>query len=301
MMAFVWCVLAATFIGVCFKLFDRWKVNSINAIVINYTTCLILGIIVNDEVYDLNLKNIIFSPWFRFDILLGFLFMIGFNLTSYSVSKIGLTISVMMLKMSIILTVAFTVLVFGEKFGWIEFSGFLLAVLAIIAINQKAKSLNKSISPAHRWLSLGLLLLFAAGIEIVLYYVQKTELVSDHQKLFTTIGFGCAALIGWIIIGISLLAKKTKLNWKDCLAGILLGIPNYFSVYLILVLLQDGWKGSIVYPLLNVCVLLLSTLTAVLLFHEALTTINKLGIVLAILAILIIAFAQNISLWLTSF
>src|SRR5688500_10858017 len=249
-MAFLWCVLAATSIGVCFKLFDRWHINTINAIVINYTTCLVLGLIMDKNINGLNLESVIHAPWFKYDLLLGFLFMMGFTLTAHSISKFGMTTAVMMLKMSVILTVAFTVLIFREKFGWIELSGLCLAIMAIIAINQKVKSNTNSVSGFRRWMTLGLLLLFAAGIEIVLYYVQKTNLVVDQQKLFTTLGFGIAAIIGWMIIIISIISKKSNLTWKDCLAGVLLGIPNYFSVYLVLVLLQRGWKGSILYPLL---------------------------------------------------
>ena len=300
-MAFLWCVLAATFIGVCFKFFDRWKVNSFNAIVVNYTTCLLLGLLMDKEVKNFDVQSILHSPWFKFDVVLGFLFILGFTLTAHSISKFGMTTAVMMLKMSIIISVAFTVFIFREKFGWIELSGFVFAIAAIVAINQKEKSNKKAVTGLRRWMTLGLLLFFAAGIEIVLYYVQKTNLVGEQQKLFTTLGFGSAAMIGWVIVLITLIAKKSKLLVKDVFAGILLGIPNYFSVYLVLVLLQNGWKGSILFPLLNVAVLLLSTVIAVILFHEKLSVINKIGIAIAVLAILIIAFAQNISLWMTNF
>jgi len=70
-------------------------------------------------------------------------------------------------------------------------------------------------------------------------------------------------------------------------------VPNYFSIYLILVMLNQGWKGSIIYPMLNVSVLLLSTLIAVIGFRERLTRLNWIGIGLATLSIIVMAYATH--------
>ncbi len=298
-MVFLWCVLAATSIGICFKVFPRWNINILHAIVINYTTCLVLGLMLDNQLSKSVLANVFYKPWFKYDIILGFLFIIGFNLTAYSIQKFGITLSVLMQKMSLILTVSFTVIIFKEGFGWIELLGFVIALLAIIAINRKEKLTQEKPSMSRTIILTGIML-FSAAIEIVLYFVQKTNLVGTDQKLFTTLGFGTAALIGWIMILILLITKKTFLKWKDFLAGLVLGIPNYFSVYLILVMLKDGWKGSVMYPMLNVSVLLISTLLAVVLFHEKLNRINKIGVAFATISILLIAFARNLSTWMMS-
>jgi len=299
-MLFLWCVLAALCIGICFKLFPRWHVNTFNAIVINYTTCLLLGLLLDRNISLSDLVHITHQPWFKFDIILGLLFIIGFNLTAYAIRHFGLTLSVLMQRMSLILTVSFTVIIFKEKFGWVELFGLILALAAILVINKKP-AITNSKSSLFQALILFLVLLFSALIEITLYYVEKTKVVGHHQMIFTTLGFGTAAMIGWVIILWSLIRLKSKVAWRDLYAGLLLGLPNYFSVYLILMMLNHGWKGSVMYPMLNVSVLLFSTLVAVFVFKESLNRINQVGIILAIFAILIIAYAQNRTSWEISF
>ncbi len=291
-MEFLWCLVVTTSIGVGFKLFSRYKVNTFNAIVINYTVCLVLGTLLDPEVDVPFSKEIIQAEWFLFDALLGLLFITGFNLTAQAIQTSGITLTTLMQRMSLLLTVSFTVLFFKEHFGWLEFSGLLCALLAIVAINQKkSTSLEKSSSPIP--IILLAVLAFAASIEILLYYVEKTGIVGHQQMAFTTHGFGIAAVLGWLAMTWLWISGKNNLNGRDVIAGILLGVPNFFSIYLLLKMLNQGWNGSILYPLLNVSVLLLSTFIAIIIFHEKLNKLNWIGIGLATASILLISYSHN--------
>jgi drug/metabolite transporter (DMT)-like permease len=202
--------------------------------------------------------------------------------------------------MSIILTVSFTVILFHEHFGLIELLGLILALLAIIAINQKGPkpSFKKTGgSPAI----LLIVLAISAAIEILLFYVEKTGLVGDEQLAFTTHGFGIAAVIGWVATLWRWHNVETRISKRDVYAGLILGLPNFFSIYLLLMMLNQGWKGSLMYPMVNVSVLLLSTFVAVLLFKEKLNRLNWIGITLASISILIIAYAHNAGSWKINF
>jgi drug/metabolite transporter (DMT)-like permease len=281
-------------------LFGRWKVNTFNAIVINYTVCLLLGTFLDPDRFFPFSPQIIQTPWFKFDLLLGILFISGFNLTAIAIQKAGITLTTMMQRMSLITTVSFTVVVFHERFGWLAFCGLLLALMAIVAINQSGTSISIQ-KPGKYTPLLFLVLLLSSAIEIILFYVEKSGLVGIQQMAFTTHGFGCAAVIGWLIIGWLWIKRKNNFSGKDIYAGIMLGIPNYFSIYLMLVMLNQGWKGSIMYPMLNVSVLLLSTIIAVIAFREKLNRLNWIGIGLATLSILTIAYAQNEDTWKITF
>lgn len=299
-MTFVWCLLVTICIGICFKLFGRWKVNTFNAIVINYTVCLLLGTVLDPNHTFPFSAEIIRTSWFKYDLLLGVLFISGFNLTASAIQKAGITHTTMMQRMSLIITVTFTVAVFHEHFGWLAFTGLVFAILAIIAINQ-ADDIITFEKPGKYTPLLLLVLLFSSAIEIILFYVEKSGLVGDQQMAFTTHGFGCAAVIGWLTMGWLWIKRKNLISRKDIYAGIMLGIPNYFSIYLLLVMLNQGWKGSIMYPMLNVSVLLLSTIIAVIGFREKLNRLNWIGIALATLSILTIAYAQNEDNWKINF
>ena len=292
MIAFASCILAATTIGIIFKLFPRYEINALNAIVINYTTCFCLGLLFDGSLQGDWISQTLNAPWFKFDVLMGFLFIIGFSITAYAIRYFGLAIPVLMQKMSILLTVSFAILLFHEPTSTFEYAGLALAVIAIFTTLVKKEKSRSNPSFLHKMLLPGVLL-FSAAIEIILYYTEKSGLLADQHKLFTTMGFGVAALIGWVFILFRYFTTQHLFRTKDLVAGILLGLPNYFSIYLLLVMLDKGWKGNIMYPMVNVSVLLLSTLIAHFILREKLSGINKIGIILAVLAILIIAIAQN--------
>lgn len=293
-MEFLWCITVTTCIGIGFKLFSRFNINTFNAIVINYTVCLILGTLIDTESGWPFSRSVIHAPWFFFDLILGLMFIVGFNLTAHSIQQAGITLTTLIQRMSLILTVSFTVILFKEHFGWLEFGGLIMALMAILAINQKTSSFSLHRSGPFPFILMAVLVLSAA-IEILLYYVEKTGLVGNDQMAFTTHGFGCAAIFGWVSLVWLRFKKKLKLTGRDLIAGILLGIPNFFSIFLILKMLNKGWNGSLMYPLINVSVLLLSTLVAVIAFREKLNRLNWIGIGLASAAILVIAFAHTTS------
>ena len=288
----LFCILVTTCIGIGFKLFTRFKVHTFNAIVINYTVCLILGSLIDPDAGLPFNNDVIQSGWFYFDLSLGLLFITGFYLTATAIQRSGITMTTLMQRMSLILTVTFTVLFFHEHFGWLEASGIVLAVAAILAINQSPGAVSFGFSKPFPVILL-LVWLLAATIEILLFYVEKSGVVGHQQMAFTTHGFGSAAIFGWLSLGILALRGQWSLTGRDVVAGICLGIPNYFSIYLLLRMLNQGWNGSIMYPMVNLSVLLLSTFIAVVFFKEKLSKVNWIGILLASLSITVIGFAHT--------
>ncbi len=295
MIIFLWDIIASTCISIGLKLFTHFKVNTFNAIVINYTVCLVLGVMLDPQVTVPFSKEIVTSPWFMYDILLGVLFIFGFNLNAHAIQTAGITLTSLMQRMSLVLTVIFAVIFFKEHFGPIEVVGISLAIVAIIAINQKGTKFNLSGSTPFPWVLTAVMVL-ASIIEIILLYAEKTNIVGKSQLAFTTHAFGCAAVFGWIAFGWLFLKRKLKLTSRDVIAGVFLGFPNFFSIYLLMVMLNQGWNGSILYPMINVSVLLLSTVVAVLAFREKLNRMNWIGVVLATGAICFIAYAHSLNL-----
>ena len=83
---------------------------------------------------------------------------------------------------------------------------------------------------------------------------------------------------------------KTKLSRKTLLAGIGLGIPNLFSIYLLVLVLSQGIDGSVVFPINNVGILAGSAILGVILFKEKLGITQLSGLALATASILLIAY-----------
>ena len=69
--------------------------------------------------------------------------------------------------------------------------------------------------------------------------------------------------------------------------GLILGLLNFGATYFLL-LAMSHFESSVLFPTVNMSVVVLSALTGLILFHEKLSRVNWIGIGLAVLAILMI-------------
>jgi uncharacterized membrane protein len=98
-------------------------------------------------------------------------------------------------------------------------------------------------------------------------------------------------MIGGVVLLWKLVAGKERLDPRAVGMGMLIGIPNYFSLWcLVRVLKLNAGNSSSVIPIINMGIVLFSTLIAAFFLQERLSKINVWGIVLSIIAISMIAF-----------
>jgi multidrug transporter EmrE-like cation transporter len=133
-----------------------------------------------------------------------------------------------------------------------------------------------------------LVLFIGAGLlDTVLSHIQFLHLDSPESRdYFTSTVF----LVAFSVGGLLLVFKRQRLTIKNITAGILLGIPNYFSIFFVLRSL-DSMESSLVFPILNIGVVILSALIGWGYYKEHLSKLNWLGVVLAISAIYILIYA----------
>ena len=79
------------------------------------------------------------------------------------------------------------------------------------------------------------------------------------------------------------------------MAGVLIGVPNYFSIWCLVHFLKESpWQTSASIPVNNMGIVLFSAVAAWVLFKELLSKINWTGILLSLLAIYLIAFGDQL-------
>jgi uncharacterized membrane protein len=84
---------------------------------------------------------------------------------------------------------------------------------------------------------------------------------------------------------------KKQFSPKALLAGIIIGIPNYFSIWFLgRVITEYKGNSSAIIPVNNMGIVLFSAIAAWLLFKEKLSFLNWMGIVLSVAAIALIAY-----------
>ena len=87
-----------------------------------------------------------------------------------------------------------------------------------------------------------------------------------------------------------LLKGTTQMSWRNIAGGIVLGVPNYFSIYFMIRMLNTNFiKSSAMIPLSNVGVLVASSLAAILFFRERPSLKNKVGLALSLIVIVLLA------------
>jgi drug/metabolite transporter (DMT)-like permease len=293
-------VLATTWIFILFKLFPKYGVNTFQAIVINYLTACVCGILL----YGNTLTNAAFehTSWIPFVFLCGILFISLFYLMGISSQRNGVSITSVAVKMSMAISMGLMIVLYHESVTSLKIGGIIFAILGVIIMSYERKQLrvtkvtsdenvNTSLVSRHSSLISRNLILFAIFLgcgllDVVLNYVQSFHLEHLSTSLFSAFGLGMAGVFGGIVLLVKIVRKKEKFENKSIFAGVLLGIPNYFSIYyLIKSYSSTPWSDSTVLAVLNVTTVITSTIVGLLLFKEKLNLQKSIGLVLSLLAI----------------
>ncbi len=285
MLDLVFSVLFTGLIFVIFKLFGVYKVQTFYAIITNYVVACIVGLFLYDG--NVKLTEIPNKNWFLGTLALGLLFIIVFNLMAATAQKVGVSVASVATKMSFVIPVIFGVFLYKEVIDVYKIIGILLAISAIyFASAKETKSEIKKIS----YLLPILVFLGSGFIDVALKYFQEKKVSQSEFSLFSAAVFGSAATIGLIIILIQSSKKPLKINLKNILGGIALGVPNFFSIFFLLKALNNKNLTSVsIFTINNVAIVMFSTFLGILLFKERMSVKNWGGIVLAVASILVVA------------
>ena len=278
-------ICISSFLFVIFKLFDVLKVNTFQAIVVNYFVAAVLGFYLSNN--SVSFQEIPNQPWFIGAFLLGIMFILVFNVMALTSQKNGLSVASVSSKMSVVIAIVFGVWYYEESLGFIKLSGILLALIAVYltSVKEKKETTVKQVS-----LLFPILLFFGSGaIDTSLKFIETSFVEEGGVPLFSATIFGCAFILGMSILLYQMVKGTFRFEFKNILGGILLGVPNYFSiVYLLKALSTDGMESSTAFTLNNVGIVILSTLFGLFIFKEKLIWKNWLGIVIAIVSILLV-------------
>jgi drug/metabolite transporter (DMT)-like permease len=286
MVELISCIIACALLVISFKIFERLKISAFVAIVVNYGVAGSMGFFVEPETTALFTK--INEPWFLNGCILGFIFISNFYMMALSAQKIGASVTSVASKMSLVITVMFGVVYLNESINAQKIVGIVLALASVFFITQiNTREVNK------KYLFLPLLLFFGGGfIDISLNYNQVTYLKDGGSGMFSATTFMSAFVLGLLMLIYQLITKKIRLDFKSMLGGIVLGIINWLSIFLLLLTLKNpAWDSSTVYTLVNIGILLLVVLAGVVIFKEKLNGKQWLGVLLALIAIIIISLA----------
>ena len=173
---------------------------------------------------------------------------------------------------------------FNEALSFIRIIGIVTALAAFwLTFYRKDKSKAKL-----KYLFLPLLLFIGNGSNDSLLKISQELYITDDYTMFLATAFSTSLLLGLLIIIGRTFIKKRKIEIKNIIAGVILGLLNWGSTLYFLKGLSK-FDVSVFIPIFNVSIVTLSALIGLFMFKEKLRTINWVGILLAITAIITIA------------
>lgn len=277
-------ILFSSFIFVIFKLFVRYKVQTLYAIITNYVVACLVGVVLYPG--DIAITGLPAKTWFWGAGGLGFLFILVFNLMAATSQKLGVSVASVATKMSFVLPAILGVYLYDEELVPLQVAGIVLALLAVYLASMKTA--KDSFEPLL--LLLPFLVFLGSGlIDVCIKYFQELHVPEEEFALFSALVFFFAAGIGIGFALIRSIKQPLRINYTNVLGGIALGVPNFFSIYFLLLALNyKGLTSAAIFTVNNVGIVLLSTLLGILLFQEKLNLSNWLGIGLAVASILLV-------------
>ncbi len=275
-------ILAALFVAALFVLFKSFELRSVPllpAIVVNYASALLCGLVVSRP-WAAGDLSLLWTP----SLLLSFLFISVFYLTGRSAQLAGVAPTTVASKMSLVLTVIFSVVVFKEHQSALGWTGIALALVGVVLSSWGGDGRARG----NAWLLPVLLFFGNAAIDIGINVIQKTRTTPFTEAVFPTLVFGSAGMLGlvWVVLRGELKAFGEPRTW---IGGMLLGAVNYGSLYFVVkALAGSGLPSSSVFPLMNIGVIIFGSLASSALFKERPRPVHLAGIALSVLALLFI-------------
>lgn len=278
-------ILFSTFVFIVFKSFSKLKIDTFQAIIFNYLVAFSIGLINSSEM--LSFSKTISKPWIWSCLYLGILFISVFFVIGKSAQKNGVSVASVASKMSLVIPILFGILYFKEEINVIKTIGISIALLAVYFTTKKEENKLKTSN-----FILPILVFLGSGIvDTSLNFIQQRWVSSSDIALFSSLTFLAAFVIGSLLFLYQFSQRKIKFHFKNILGGLLLGIPNYFSLYFLIHTLQNKELESVtIFTLINIGVILLTTLFGLLLFKEKLKKHNYIGIFLAIIALFLVTY-----------
>lgn len=262
--------------AILFRLFERYGVPLLPAIAVNYSIAFVCGLLVAPPWHAQGTGTLVLPA-----ALLGSLFVLIFSLTGLSAQRAGAARTTVASRMSLVLTIIGTVVLFNEHIGSWTIIGIVLALAgsALTAIGKPDATGSRS------WFLPLLIFLCSAAADIAVTYVERVLSTAANASTFPTLCFGASALVSSILLVLrgEQGALSTTRVW---IGGLALGMVNYASLLFLVQALGAGiHPASTIFPAMNIMAILFATGAGLLLFREQLSRWQWLGLGLCVVSL----------------
>ncbi len=203
-------------------------------------------------------------------VITGFLFLYNFILYQQNIKINGLSISVGIMRISLIIPILVSLFIFSENISLLNYIGIVIIISSFMLITKTSLKLN---------LLFLFLLFIITGIQESMLKIYDVVGLSE-KGAFILFVFSSAFLFNllWNVI------KKQKMEVRSLLYGFILGIPNMLTTKF----LMEGLvtvPGAIAFPFVASSVVVLVFLSDIFIWKKEFSLKQKISFILLILGI----------------
>lgn len=273
-------IICSTSITLLLKYSDTRKGSPVLLLCANYFTAAFISLIliISGEGTSYSAGTFLFGAG------LGFLFFLGFFVFAVAVSTAGASLAAVSSRLSVIIPVGLSVIIFNEIPSLFQSAGIILALVTIVLFYFSIRKFSSGRFNKRDYFYL-ILLLAAIGVNDFCFKIFQNWRPADEKNFFIFIIFFSAFIYSFSYV----LFKKIRIDRRTVLTGLLLGIPNVFSSYFMLDAL-NSLPAVIVYPSINIGIIVLTTSAAFLIWNENLNVYGWWAMALGIASIFLLSF-----------
>ncbi|MFD2866597.1 EamA family transporter [Mucilaginibacter antarcticus] len=277
-------ICCSVIVSVMLKLAKRYQVDVVQAVMWNYVVAIALTWLF----FKPQLVNLQAAPVYHLAAL-GVLLPVLFVVLATSVRLTGIVRTDIAQRLSLFIPILASYLIFHEHLSWLKIIGVVVGFAAIICSIPWQKGGGKA--TAGSWFYLLIVFVGMGVIDVLFKQLATFKSLPYTTSLFIVfiLSFVCAL----ILFIVKLVSKKTKFSFPHILIGGALGAFNFGNILFYLKAHKVlASQPSTVFTAMNIGVIVAGTLVGLIVFNEKLSTLNRVGVFLALAAIFVITYAS---------
>ena len=272
-------ILSSASMALALRFFRDPAGNRYGIILGNYLTCILLAALLTPREQSLLQTS---PATLCMGVVSGLFYVAALVLMQSSVHRSGAGLSSAFARLGLLVSLLVSILWFGERPGPVQLLGVLLVLAALVLIRggDEGGRAKKGF-----WLLL-LTLLCSGGADAMSKVFEQLGDPSQSTHFFFWLFLTALLLTAGLALA-ERLRRGKRLLLRELAAGVAVGVPNYFSSWLLLLALQR-LPAFLAYPVYSTGTILLVLGAGALLFRERLTRRQGVGIGLILAALVLL-------------
>ena len=280
-------VCCSIVVSVLLKLARRYSIDIYQAITWNY----LMAVALTWFFFKPQLQTV-HAPPVALYVSVGLLLPLIFLIMASSVRIAGIVRTDVAQRLSLFIPLLAAFLWFNETITPLKIVGIAVGFAAIVcSIPWQKQTANRKVV-SNAWIYLLIVFLGYGAIDILFKQVAAFKTVPYTTSLFLI--YILAFVIALIGLLYQVVRKKARISWPHIMFGLILGVANFGNILFYLKAHRAlSTSPSVVFSAMNIGVITAAAIIGLVVFKERLSLLNKIGIGLAIIAIVIITYSQH--------